>query len=146
MDAAPIVTSQLPVSAWHEVIGNPTYADAILDRLVHNAHHIDLTGGVTRYVDMLVEQWLSSYTEAPETATLNFYDMLNVVAVETKEPRLMPSFSAQLLNEIAHLPTRDEAGILTMAWPYPNQSGGRFGAQLDNQHAGGKCATCAASS
>lgn len=39
-----IITSQLPVSAWHEVIGNPTYADAILDRLVHNAHRIDLTG------------------------------------------------------------------------------------------------------
>jgi DNA replication protein DnaC len=39
-----IVTSQLPVSAWHDVIGNPTYADAILDRLVHNAHRIDLTG------------------------------------------------------------------------------------------------------
>lgn len=39
-----IITSQLPVSAWHDVIGNPTYADAILDRLVHNAHRIDLTG------------------------------------------------------------------------------------------------------
>jgi len=39
-----VVTSQLPVSAWHDVIGNPTYADAILDRLVHNAHRIDLTG------------------------------------------------------------------------------------------------------
>jgi DNA replication protein DnaC len=39
-----IVTSQLPVSAWHEVIGNPTYADAILDRLVHNSHRIDLSG------------------------------------------------------------------------------------------------------
>jgi len=39
-----IVTSQLPLSAWHEVIGDPTYADAILDRLVHNAHRIDLTG------------------------------------------------------------------------------------------------------
>jgi DNA replication protein DnaC len=39
-----IVTSQLPVAAWHEVIGNPTYADAILDRLVHNAHRIDLKG------------------------------------------------------------------------------------------------------
>jgi DNA replication protein DnaC len=42
--APPIITSQLPVSAWHEVIGNPTYADAILDRLVHNAHRIDLSG------------------------------------------------------------------------------------------------------
>ncbi|PND17780.1 ATP-binding protein, partial [Ensifer sp. MMN_5] len=35
-----IITSQLPVSAWHGVIGDPTYADAILDRLVHNAHRI----------------------------------------------------------------------------------------------------------
>jgi DNA replication protein DnaC len=38
-----IVTSQLPLSAWHEVIGDPTYADAILDRLVHNAHRIELS-------------------------------------------------------------------------------------------------------
>ena len=43
-----IITSQLPVSAWHDVIGNPTYADAILDRLVHNAHRIDLTGDSMR--------------------------------------------------------------------------------------------------
>ena len=33
-----------PLSAWHEVIGDPTYADAILDRLVHNAHRIELAG------------------------------------------------------------------------------------------------------
>ncbi len=39
-----IVTSQLPLAAWHEIIGDPTYADAILDRLVHNAHRIELTG------------------------------------------------------------------------------------------------------
>lgn len=39
-----IVTSQLPVDAWHEVIGNPTLADAILDRLVHNAHRLALEG------------------------------------------------------------------------------------------------------
>ena len=39
-----IVTSQLPVDRWYEVIGNPTIADAILDRLVHNAHRIELTG------------------------------------------------------------------------------------------------------
>lgn len=35
--AATIVTSQLPVDTWHDVIGNPTLADAILDRLVPNA-------------------------------------------------------------------------------------------------------------
>ena len=39
-----VVTSQLPVNRWHEVIGDPTYADAILDRLVHNAHRIELSG------------------------------------------------------------------------------------------------------
>src|SRR5215831_8309645 len=39
-----LLTSQVPVDKWHEVIGDPTYADAILDRLVHNAHRIDLAG------------------------------------------------------------------------------------------------------
>lgn len=39
-----IITSQLPVEHWHEVIGDPTIADAILDRIVHNAHKIKLTG------------------------------------------------------------------------------------------------------
>ena len=33
-----IVTSQVPVEHWHDVIGDPTLGDAILDRLVHNAH------------------------------------------------------------------------------------------------------------
>ena len=45
-----IITSQLPISVWHEVIGDPTYADAILDRLVHNAHRLDLTGDSLRRV------------------------------------------------------------------------------------------------
>jgi DNA replication protein DnaC len=39
-----IVTSQLPVDAWHAVIDEPTLADAILDRLVHNAHRLTLDG------------------------------------------------------------------------------------------------------
>jgi DNA replication protein DnaC len=39
-----VITSQLPIDRWHEIIGDPTYADAILDRLVHNAHRIELTG------------------------------------------------------------------------------------------------------
>lgn len=39
-----IVASQLPVETWHEVIGNPTVADAILDRLVNNAYRISLSG------------------------------------------------------------------------------------------------------
>ena len=43
-----IVTSQLPVDHWHEVIANPTVADAILDRLVHNAHRLTLNGDSMR--------------------------------------------------------------------------------------------------
>lgn len=39
-----IVTSQLPVEHWHEAVGDPTLADAILDRLVHSAHRLNLTG------------------------------------------------------------------------------------------------------
>ena len=39
-----VVTSQLPVSSWHEVIGEPTIADSILDRLVHQSHRIELEG------------------------------------------------------------------------------------------------------
>jgi DNA replication protein DnaC len=39
-----IVTSQVPVERWYEIIGNPTIADAVLDRLVHNAYRIELVG------------------------------------------------------------------------------------------------------
>lgn len=39
-----IITSQIPVSKWHEVIGEQTIADAILDRLVHDSHRIEMTG------------------------------------------------------------------------------------------------------
>jgi DNA replication protein DnaC len=39
-----ILTSQLPVAKWHEQIGDPTLADSILDRLVHNAHRLELQG------------------------------------------------------------------------------------------------------
>lgn len=41
---ATLITSQFPTSSWHDLIGDPTVADAILDRLVHNAHKIELTG------------------------------------------------------------------------------------------------------
>jgi DNA replication protein DnaC len=39
-----IVARQLPIESWHDIIGDPTIADAILDRLVHNAHKINLKG------------------------------------------------------------------------------------------------------
>jgi DNA replication protein DnaC len=43
-----IVTSQLPIEHWHELIANPTIADAILDRLIHNAHRLILKGDSMR--------------------------------------------------------------------------------------------------
>ncbi len=46
--ASTIITSQLPVEKWHAYIDEPTLADAILDRLVHNAHRINLTGDSMR--------------------------------------------------------------------------------------------------
>lgn len=46
--SATIVTSQLEPDAWHAAIGDPTLADAILDRLVHNAHRINLKGDSIR--------------------------------------------------------------------------------------------------
>ena len=45
-----IVTSQLAVEHWHEIIGDPTIADAILDRLVHNAHRLTLKGESLRKI------------------------------------------------------------------------------------------------
>lgn len=43
-----IIASQLPVNHWHKIIGDPTLADAILDRLVHNAYKINLKGDSMR--------------------------------------------------------------------------------------------------
>ncbi len=43
-----ILATQVPVERWHDQVGDPTYADAILDRLVHNAHRIELRGGSMR--------------------------------------------------------------------------------------------------
>lgn len=43
-----VITSQLPAKKWHEWIADPTLADAILDRLVHNAHHLELKGASRR--------------------------------------------------------------------------------------------------
>lgn len=45
-----IITSQLPVSEWYAAIGDPTVADAILDRIAHTAHRIELTGESLRKI------------------------------------------------------------------------------------------------
>jgi len=43
-----LITSQVPVSQWHDVIADPTLGDAILDRIIHNAHRIELKGDSLR--------------------------------------------------------------------------------------------------
>jgi len=43
-NGATIITSQIPIDKWHEVIADPTLADAILDRIVHNAHRLNISG------------------------------------------------------------------------------------------------------
>ena len=45
---ATLITSQIPVDRWHNIIGEPTIADAILDRIVHNAHRLKLKGDSLR--------------------------------------------------------------------------------------------------
>jgi DNA replication protein DnaC len=45
-----IITSQVPVDHWHEVIADPTIADAVLDRLVHNAHRLAIKGDSMRKI------------------------------------------------------------------------------------------------
>lgn len=50
-----VITSQLPTSHWHDVIGDPTLADAILDRLLHNAHKITLKGESLRKTQAAID-------------------------------------------------------------------------------------------
>ncbi|MBQ8867684.1 MAG: ATP-binding protein, partial [Bacteroidaceae bacterium] len=44
-------SSQLPVSSWYDALGDPTVADAVLDRIVHTAHQIELTGESMRKIN-----------------------------------------------------------------------------------------------
>lgn len=46
--ASTIISSQIPVYAWYDIIGEGTIADAILDRIVNSSHHIDLKGELLR--------------------------------------------------------------------------------------------------
>jgi len=54
--ASMIITSQLPVNRWHEVIGEKTIADAILDRIVHDAHRIELKGESLRKTRVKIKE------------------------------------------------------------------------------------------
>lgn len=45
-----IISSQIPTAKWHDIIGDPTIADAVLDRLIHNAHMINMKGESMRKI------------------------------------------------------------------------------------------------
>ena len=59
---ATIVTSQLPVNAWHDAMQDPTLADAILDRLVHNAYKLELKGESMRRKRSVLDQKAETVT------------------------------------------------------------------------------------
>jgi DNA replication protein DnaC len=58
-----LITSQLPMDSWHEVIAEPTFADAILDRIVHNAYRLNLDGPSMRKLKAIDPQ-----PEVPDAA------------------------------------------------------------------------------
>ena len=59
---ATIVTSQLPVKAWHDAMQDPTLADAILDRLVHNSYKLELKGESMRRKRSMLDQKAETVT------------------------------------------------------------------------------------
>jgi hypothetical protein len=67
--ASTVVTSQVPVEHWHDVIGNPTIGDAILDRLVHNAHRLQLSGESMQKQNAAIK--ILTQTQTPEPITLS---------------------------------------------------------------------------
>ena len=58
-----VITSQLPVKAWHDGMQDPTLADAILDRLVHNAYKLELKGESMRRKRTILDQKTEPVTE-----------------------------------------------------------------------------------
>ena len=59
-----LITSQVPIGRWHEIIGDPTLGDAILDRVIHRSHRIELKGESLRKRQALAA--LGSLTNAKE--------------------------------------------------------------------------------
>ena len=64
-----IITSQIPVKFWHETIGNETLADAILDRLVHNAYRLEIKGESMRKTKAQTKQGLQTKTNSKSDTT-----------------------------------------------------------------------------
>ena len=61
-----LITSQLPLEKWHDIIGEPTFADAILDRIVHNAYRLELDGPSMRKLKADQQMQSNAQTAANE--------------------------------------------------------------------------------
>ena len=64
-----LITSQLPVDKWHDIVGEPTFADAILDRIVHNAYRLQLDGPSMRKLKANEQAQPAAQIAATETIT-----------------------------------------------------------------------------
>ena len=76
-----LITSQLPIETWHEVIGEPTFADAILDRLIHNAYRLALDGPSMRKI----KAGEAEATEATEPAAAPEPDSATTASPKTSK-------------------------------------------------------------
>ena len=64
-----LITSQLPLDKWHDIIGEPTFADAILDRIVHNSYRLELDGPSMRKLKANEQAQSEAQIAATETVT-----------------------------------------------------------------------------
>jgi hypothetical protein len=89
---ATLITSQIPVDRWHDLIGDPTFGDAILDRIVHNAHRLQLNG------DSLCKQKVPKTIAAWSEATA--YGEIRPVRRALRHPgRHHPGMAGRLRSE-----------------------------------------------
>ena len=56
-----IITSQIPVNKWYDIIGEQTVADAILDRIIHEAHRLELKGESLRKKEKIMEELITEF-------------------------------------------------------------------------------------
>lgn len=93
-----VVTSQVPVSLWHETLENPTMADAILDRLIHKAYKIEMKGESMKKIRSSVDKprtlWHSNATQCQAIAGGFFYSFKKVkVYFNGKHEDMLHSFA-----------------------------------------------------
>src|SRR4249920_251367 len=112
-----LITSQLPVEAWHEVIGEPTFADAILDRIVHNAYRLALEGPSMRKPEAIADDLMPSLHrelagDQRRTAAIAILDDLHQIPpLVGGEPVWAPVVEQQQIDPGEHAEQPCEAAV-----------------------------------